>query len=366
MGFLCLLFYLNIWYGVFSRSHQVLCPALLVGLWFHIPKGRNLSTLLLALASLVWTVSKLCQLITMIWTSGSTVTVLQDRVGLQLTTAHPRRFRHGQYIFLRLPQIQMFGRHPFLAIPSTDQRVTHLLAVPRNGTTEHLSNIAYKVTGFFDGPFGSGIDFRPYGKVIMVATREGIVNLIPYIYAILDDHRKCKNTTRHIIVHWMPENSAVHNLIVPEMRRLLELDVEEGSGRDGLPSEQVRDNRIKQYLLDIYIYGGNRNKDIGVRNRIHIRRGLPNLDEILSDQVEEDCKVAYFGKRSNRKALGLQLKLHTASTSDDFQNQLTREFRRVMRRGMYLFYPDFQPSSAAGSQKSDNMDRLSFQCIGTT
>jgi len=303
IGVLCVLFYFNIWYGIFFRSHQILSPALLVGLWFHIRRGRNLSTLLLALASLVWAVSKLCQLVTMIRTSGSTVTVLNDHVGLRLTMARPKKFLYGQYVFLRFPRIQMFGRHPFLVIPSQDQRVTHVLAVPQNGTTEHLSNIAHRVTAFFDGPFGSGIDFRPYGKVVMVATREGIINLIPYIHAILDDHRRYKNTTRHIIVHWAPENSVVHNLIGPEMDKLLKLDVEEGSTRDGLPSEQARGNQIKQYLLDIFVYGSDRHGDFGARNRIHMRCGEPNLDEILRDEVERDCKVAYFGKGSDRTAL---------------------------------------------------------------
>lgn len=241
----------------------------------------------------------------MIWTSSSTVTVRENLVGLQLTVARPRRFLHGQYINLRIPQIQMFGRHTFLVIPTEKPRELRILAVPQNGSTQHILHIGGRVPAFFDGPFGSPIDLRPYGIVVMIAKGEGIINLIPYIHAILDDHQHYQNTTRQIDVHWMPKFPVVHNMVAPEMDKLLELDVEEGSSREGLPSEQARGNRIKQYLLDIFIYGGDKDDDnVSNRNRIHIRSGVPNLDEILGYQINKTCKVAYLGKESTINDLG--------------------------------------------------------------
>ena len=300
IGLLCLLFYVSIWYEIFVRSHQILSPALLVGLWFHIPRGKNLSTLLLGVVSLVWAISKLCQLVTMIWTSSTTVTVQESLVGLQLLVARPQRFLHGQSINLKIPQIQMFGYHPFLVVPTKKQRELRILAIPLNGSARHLSNIGARVPAFFDGPFGSPINLRPYGIVVMVATGEGFINLIPYVHAILDDHQHYRNTTRQIDVHWTPEYPVVHNMMGPEMDKLLALDFEGGSGRDRLPSEQTRGNQIKQYLLDIFVYGADRDYDeFSGRNRLHIRRGGPNLNKILGERVGKTCKVAYLGKQSN-------------------------------------------------------------------
>ena len=236
----------------------------------------------------------------MIWTSSSTVTARESLIDLQLLVAHPQKFQHGQFINLKIPQMQMFGYHPFLVVPNKKQGELRILAIPGNGSARHLSNIGTRVPAFFDGPFGSPINLRPYGIVVMVATGEGFINLIPYIHAILDDHQHYRNTTRQIDVHWMPEYPVVHNLMGPEMDKLLELDFKGGSGRDRLPSEQTMGNQIKQYLLDIYIYGGDRNYDnLSGRNRIHIRIGGPNLNKIVGEKVGKTCKVAYLGKQSN-------------------------------------------------------------------
>jgi len=144
-------------------SHQLLGPALLAGLWFHIPRGVNLSTLLLGLASLSWTASKLLQLWNIIRSSGSTVTVRHINMSgyaLQLTAPHPKNINEGKCILLTVPLIGFLQRHPFLILPTQNSGVSTIIVSPRHGFTDRLSRVATGMTAYFDGPFGQTIDFR--------------------------------------------------------------------------------------------------------------------------------------------------------------------------------------------------------------
>ena len=301
VGLLCALFYLGFAYEIFVMSHQLLGPALLAGLWFHIPRGINISTLLLGLASLSWTTSKLLQLWNIIRSSGSTVTVRHiNRSGyaLQFTAPHPKSMDEGKSILLTVPLIGLLQRHPFLVLPTQNSGVSTIIVSPRHSFTDRLSRVGTGMTAYFDGPFGQTIDFREFGAVVMFASGIGLISHIPYIYAILKDHQNCRNKTRLITVHWIPDSPKEQDLIYPEMTRLLEEDVKEGSSKYGIPSKQTKNNLIKQYLISVFIYGKGQDRVIGYRNRIQYRMGGPEVDEIMTDYLSKPYPVAISGKKN--------------------------------------------------------------------
>jgi len=343
IGLFCGLYYAGIAYELFIGAHRLLSVGLLMVLWTHITKARNVETLLVSIATAIWAISAILEIGSMLRFALVRVSVTPLTTGLlhlKLRMAHPRSIRRGQHIHLKIPRIGLFQRHPFLVLraptdpdrapadtdPTSDtDRINELdiLVQRRAGFTNRLWSL-YDTPAIIDGPFGCPIDFRQYGAVVMFATGLGIVGHIPYIEAILNDHRHYRNMTRQISVHWVPESEGIpppprlwidwlivadeSRIIQPYMNGFLESDAHEGDKVDthkgskadthnsGKDISNPPPTTVRQYLLDICIYNEDTRKSYGQRNRLRGETGSPRIQEILDETDELNTKVAISGK----------------------------------------------------------------------
>jgi hypothetical protein len=97
---------------------------------------------------------------------------------------------------------------------------------PRFGFTQRLLGLARAKSfhALIEGPYGSTIDFREFGTVVMFASGIGIASHLLYIKELVMEHRKMSTKTRDLLIIWTVDDDGQLDLIRDFMTGLLIVD----------------------------------------------------------------------------------------------------------------------------------------------
>ena len=137
---------------------------------------------------------------------------VRDSVRLQVTVPRPWKVRAGEYVFIWLPEVNLwspFQSHPFIVTwwnNDIDGKATnvYLLVKPENGVSRKVGRHAgaCALRSWIDGPYGQTKDVGNFGSVLMFASGIGIAAQIPYLKELIRGYKECTVRTKRILLVW--------------------------------------------------------------------------------------------------------------------------------------------------------------------
>jgi predicted ferric reductase len=230
LAFLCIhsLPFLRTWmYELFVALH-VPVSMVFVGMLFWHCHDYLASWNYLYATVVIWFVSYLLRLFYLNWTNPfrmswligeeSAVTILPENA-IKVTIPTQKRWRPGQYVYLRMPGISFFENHPFTIaslcsddFPSEygdEYRDMTLVFRPFGGFTRKVYNTAiakgpYKTyRAFVDGPYGGmQREMASFDQVVFFAGGSGITAIASQLLDLIKRMRDGKAVTRTVRVIW--------------------------------------------------------------------------------------------------------------------------------------------------------------------
>jgi predicted ferric reductase len=230
LAFLCVhsLPFLRTWmYELFVTLH-VPVSMLFVGILFWHCNNYLTSWNYLYATVVIWFLSYLCRLFYLNWTNPfrmswligeeSAVTLLPENA-IKVTIPTQKKWRPGQYVYLRMPGISFFENHPFTIaslcsddFPSEygeEYRDMTLVFRPFAGFTRKVYDTAiekgpYKTyRAFIDGPYGGmQREMASFDQVVFFAGGSGITAIASQLLDLIKRMRDGKAVTKTIRVIW--------------------------------------------------------------------------------------------------------------------------------------------------------------------
>jgi NAD(P)H-flavin reductase len=230
LGFLCIhsLPFLRTWmYELFVTLH-VPVSMVFVGMLFWHCHNYLTSWNYLYATVVIWFLSYIVRLFYLNWTNPfrmswligeeSAVTLLPENA-IKVTIPTQKRWRPGQYVYLRMPGISFFENHPFTIaslcsedFPSEygeEYRDMTLVFRPFGGFTRKVYNTAiakgpYKTyRAFIDGPYGGmQREMASFDQVVFFAGGSGITAITSQLLDLIKRMRDGKAVTRTVRVIW--------------------------------------------------------------------------------------------------------------------------------------------------------------------
>lgn len=170
------------------------------------------------------------------WLIGeeSAVTILPENA-VKVTIPTQKRWKPGQYVYLRMPGVALFENHPFTIaslcsedFPSEygDQyRDMMLIFRPFGGFTKKLYDTALKkgpyktYRAFVDGPYGgTQRQLSSFDQVIFFAGGSGITAIASQLLDLIKRMRDGKATTSHVHVIWAMKRPELMEWFKEELR----------------------------------------------------------------------------------------------------------------------------------------------------
>ena len=170
------------------------------------------------------------------WLIGeeSAVTILPENA-VKVTIPTQKRWKPGQYVYLRMPGVALFENHPFTIaslcsddFPSEygDQyRDMMLIFRPFGGFTKKLYDTALKkgpyktYRAFVDGPYGgTQRQLSSFDQVIFFAGGSGITAIASQLLDLIKRMRDGKATTTHVHVIWAMKRPELMEWFKEELR----------------------------------------------------------------------------------------------------------------------------------------------------
>ena len=228
--FLCIhsLPFLRTWmYEVFVTLH-VPVSMVFVGMLFWHCNNYLRSWNYLYATIVIWFLSYLCRLFYLNWTNPfrmswligeeSAVTLLPENA-IKVTIPTQKKWKPGQYVYLRMPGISFFENHPFTIaslcsddFPSEygeEYRDMTLVFRPFGGFTRKVYNTAvekgpYKTyRAFIDGPYGGmQREMASFDQVVFFAGGSGITAIASQLLDLIKRMRDGKAVTKTVRVIW--------------------------------------------------------------------------------------------------------------------------------------------------------------------
>ncbi|KAF7507173.1 hypothetical protein GJ744_010855 [Endocarpon pusillum] len=176
----------------------------------------------------IWFLSYLCRLFYLNWTNPlrmswligeeSAVTLLPENA-IKVTIPTQKKWKPGQYVYLRMPGISFFENHPFTIaslcsddFPSEygeEYRDMILVFRPFGGFTRKVYNTAvekgpYKTyRAFIDGPYGGmRREMASFDQVVFFAGGSGITAIASQLLDLIKRMRDGKAVTKKVRVIW--------------------------------------------------------------------------------------------------------------------------------------------------------------------
>ncbi len=230
LAFLCIhsLPFLRTWmYEVFVTLH-VPVSMIFVGMLFWHCNNYLTSWNYLYATVVIWFLSYLMRLFCLNWTNPfrmswligeeSAVTLLPENA-IKVTIPTQKKWRPGQYVYLRMPGISFFENHPFTIaslcsddFPSEygdEYRDMTLVFRPFGGFTRKVYNSAiekgpYKTyRAFIDGPYGGmQREMASFDQVVFFAGGSGITAIASQLLDLIKRMRDGKAVTQTVRVIW--------------------------------------------------------------------------------------------------------------------------------------------------------------------
>jgi predicted ferric reductase len=164
----------------------------------------------------------------------SAITILPENA-IKVTIPTQKRWRPGQYVYLRMPGISLFGNHPFTIaslcsadFPSEygeEYRDMTLVFRPFGGFTRKVFDTAqrkgpYKTyRAFIDGPYGGmQRDMASFDQVIFFAGGSGITAIASQLLDLIKRMRDGKATTTSVKVVWALKRPELMEWFKEELR----------------------------------------------------------------------------------------------------------------------------------------------------
>ena len=164
----------------------------------------------------------------------SAITILPENA-IKVTIPTQKRWRPGQYVYLRMPGISLFGNHPFTIaslcsddFPSEygeEYRDMTLVFRPFGGFTRKVIETAqrkgpYKTyRAFIDGPYGGmQRDMASFDQVIFFAGGSGITAIASQLLDLIKRMRDGKATTTSVKVVWALKRPELMEWFKEELR----------------------------------------------------------------------------------------------------------------------------------------------------
>ncbi|KAF2669138.1 hypothetical protein BT63DRAFT_432882 [Microthyrium microscopicum] len=162
------------------------------------------------------------------------VTMMPENA-VRVTVATQVRWKPGQYVYLRMPGVEIFGNHPFTIsslcsddLPSDmgeEYRDMALVFRPFGGFTKRVMDSAlskgpyHTYRAFVDGPYG-GLKRRleSFDKVILIAGGSGITAIVSHILDLIKRMRDGKAITTSIHVIWAMKRPEILEWFKEELR----------------------------------------------------------------------------------------------------------------------------------------------------
>lgn len=205
-------------FDVISILHTSLALLALVSLWLHVTHGSiwRPPRLYLLLVSICLFLSKVCRIISTVWTSWNshvTITSSSHHEGVELRLHMNRSVavHAGQYVYVCIPGLSvlsLFRYHPFqVSWVHEDEdggQVLVLLVQPRRGFTRSLllARPFYRYKVMIEGPCGSRIEMSQYGTVLLFAANIGISSFLLLMKELLQLRDQGRACTRRIALFW--------------------------------------------------------------------------------------------------------------------------------------------------------------------
>lgn len=164
----------------------------------------------------------------------SAITILPENA-IKVTIPTQKRWRPGQYVYLRMPGISLFGNHPFTIaslcsadFPSEygeEYRDMTLVFRPFGGFTRKVFDTAHRkgpyktYRAFIDGPYGGmQRDMASFDQVIFFAGGSGITAIASQLLDLIKRMRDGKATTTSIKVVWALKRPELMEWFKEELR----------------------------------------------------------------------------------------------------------------------------------------------------
>ena len=209
-------------YEIFLKAHLSLAIIVLVFLWVHITRGKNLSTLALLLSSLLWSSQTLGWMIYFFyrnrgWRESRLVSLPRDVVSPQdalpvwIDLERPWKFRAGQYVYLLVPSFARYSlglpqAHPYMiAWVENDERILLLVDSQSGFSNDIRFGAVSRLSILIDGPYGVIQDLSGFDKVLFFASGIGVAAHLLKIKGLLHDFKSSDNRirARRITLVWL-------------------------------------------------------------------------------------------------------------------------------------------------------------------
>ncbi|RMZ92283.1 hypothetical protein DV736_g501, partial [Chaetothyriales sp. CBS 134916] len=233
----------NRFYEMFAMLHAPVAYGFVGLMFWHCNKALTSWSYLWATVALILT-SMILRVFYLNWMNPlwaswligeeSAVTILPENA-VKVTIPTRRRWRPGQYMYLRMPGVSLLENHPFTIaslcsedFPSEygdEYRDMILVFRPFGGFTRKLYNIAlqkgpYKTyRAFIDGPYGGmQRQMSSFDQVIFFAGGSGITAIASQLLDLIKRMRDGKATTTRVHVIWAMKRPELMEWFKEELR----------------------------------------------------------------------------------------------------------------------------------------------------
>ncbi|KAF2858045.1 hypothetical protein K470DRAFT_296661 [Piedraia hortae CBS 480.64] len=176
----------------------------------------------------VWTISWLIRVWSLNWSSPtrisflvgeeSAITVLPEN-GVKITIPTRMRWRPGQFVYIRMPAVELWGSHPFTIASLWDEdmpseygeefRDMILVFRPWAGFTRKVLDTAldhgpwHTYQAFLDGPYGGmRRQLASFDHVILIAGGSGITAIVSYLLDLVKRLRTGRAVAQNVELIW--------------------------------------------------------------------------------------------------------------------------------------------------------------------
>lgn len=229
LSIVLLLVFKRFFYEFFAKSHYFLALFLASATWHHLFVQSVFASFYIIIAvSILLTTTMLRYarvfLRSITWNrlyATTNLISINDVIRAEIEVTGPWKVKAGDFIYIWMPGVSpwsSFQSHPFM-ISWWDEDATgrgkriHLLLKPRSGFTQRLMSHIHTphLKTWIDGPYGIGVKFESFGRVMMFASGIGIAAQIPFIKELLRNVEEYRVCTRKILLIWQLDKESKYS-----------------------------------------------------------------------------------------------------------------------------------------------------------
>ncbi|KAF7186031.1 Ferric/cupric reductase transmembrane component 1 [Pseudocercospora fuligena] len=212
-------------YEIFYASHIILVAIIIIALGLHRPEYMLKAFIITTLSGALWLFDQAFRLSRWIYHGHNSTVTLQPLPGnaTLVKFSKPITAAPGSSVFLWIPSIRKFQRHPFTLVSASPQAT--FLIKSRNGFTKSLYDTACKNPGVplkasLEGPYGHVPNVHNnYEKVVLIAGGSGVTFTMALALEWLKK-RKTPKDMRKLEFYWCVRNQEFLEWFEEEFKEL--------------------------------------------------------------------------------------------------------------------------------------------------